>query len=122
MSAATVWRKRGTYLWGWSCHRCSAEGLTDSKPIAEAYALEHMQARHSMPASGYPYQGDASGLAPANPSEIGCHESEVPRSLLPADVKPWELWPSDARVIGSPVLRYGTEDSRARRLWRLNSP
>ena len=62
------------------------------------------------------------GVVPANHAEIGCHQSEVPRSLLPADVKPWELWPSDVRAIGSPVLRYGTEGSRARRLWRLNIP
>ncbi len=71
---------------------------------------------------GYPYQGDAFRVVSDNLEDIGCHESDVPRSLLPEDMKPWEMRPSDARVIGSPVVRYGTEDSQTKRLWRLNSP
>ena len=62
------------------------------------------------------------GVAPANHAEIGCHESEVPRSLLPAEVKPWELQVSYAQTTTGPVLRYGTEGSRNMTHWRHNSP
>jgi hypothetical protein len=58
---------------------------------------------------------------PGDPG-LGCHESEVPRSLLPAEVKAWELQVSYAQIATGPVLRYGTEGSRVMTRWRLSNP
>ena len=58
---------------------------------------------------------------PGQDPGLGCHLADVPRTLLPREAKAWELVPSDARASGL-VLRYGTEDSRGVRRWRLNSP
>jgi hypothetical protein len=59
---------------------------------------------------------------PSDDPGLGCHESEVPRSLLPAEVKPWEMRVSYAQITTGPVLRYGTEGARRVEHWRLNSP
>ena len=118
--------------WNWRCNAChisggyGAEGYT-SRSSAEKGAQRHqLAARHLSQLQNQRPRLGGGGDVPPSPEGIwegseGCHTSDIPRSLLPEDVKPWEMRPSDARVIGL-VLRCGTEDSRARRLWRLNSP
>lgn len=53
-----------------------------------------------------------------SPQEPRVHMAEVPRSLIPDQVPPWNMTPSDMSLPTKAALRFGNEGPRKLERWR----